>query len=219
MSWRESIPEIAVLPFLINLLNGVGLSLSNAKSQKANLDSELEDIERELEDLIDRTQSSFKTLTGKKEKEVIDTESRDDDDKESKIDRLAQNLEERKLGGQELNFVVVRRTELLRRKAEIIAIEKPKVVVLEKLAEARFNNTRQLLPRLKNIQTSLDTILTSLDNLIQSVSGIPVTGPVIASVLNTILDIIEQKLYLPLKTALVLWEQSLDAIRLVFFEN
>lgn len=219
MSWRESIPELTILAFLITLLNQVGLALSNAKSQKAALDSELDGIESELQDLINRTQSSFKTLTGKKEQDTIDTESRDDDDKESRIDRLAQNLEERKLGGQELNFVVVRRTELLRRKAEIVAVEKPKVVILEKLAEARFSSTEELLPRLKNIQTSLDNILTSLDNLIQSVSGIPVTGPVIASVLNTILGIIEQKLYLPLKTALVLWEQSLNAIRRVFFEN
>lgn len=219
MSWRESIPEITILAFLINLLNIVGLALSNAKSQKQSLDEELENIEQELQNLKDRTQSSFKTAFGEKEKEVIQTDNPDDDDTESRIDRLAQNLDERKLGGQELNFVLVRRTELLRRKAEIIAVEKPKVTLLERLAEARFENTNQLLPRLKNIQTSLDNILQVLDNSIQSVSSIPVTGPVIASILNTILDIVEQKLYLPLKTALVLWEQSLDALRIVFFEN
>lgn len=219
MSWRENIPEISVLPFIVNLLNTIGLALSNANSQKRILNEELSSIESELVNLRERSSSSFKTLANRKKLESIDIENKDDGEKESRIDEISRQLNERVEGGQELNYVSVRRAELIRRKIEIKTVEQPKVKILIFLSESRFNSSKQLLPRLQVIQTALDSVLSKLDNLIQSVSSIPIYGPVLASLLNTILSIVEQKLYLPLKTSLVLFEESLNALESVFFKN
>ena len=226
MSWREIIPELSILLFLTDKLNKVALAISNAENQENTLTEELESIERELEDLKDRTSSKLESITEKKQKETLDTKKEDNkniaskiDNLSSNIDNLNENLGERKLAGQELNYIIVRRVELLRRKGEIITIELPKVTLFRKLAERRYTNTEELLPRLKEIQTSIDEILTALDNLIQSISAIPVTGPPLASILTTVLSIVEQKIYLPLKVALVLWEQNLNSLRTVFFKE
>lgn len=208
MSWRQNIPEIEVSPYLNDITNTVGNSALSLQSERQSFNEELKFIQVEVISILNSIEPNIPSMLDEKSKEfLIDVSIESGDSLNDIINETARK------DLSKLPIFVVERVTALRNKAnEIVGEEIPKIIFLERFLRSRYAVVKTLSNAFERVLSGLAGILGVIENLIQSVATTPIIGPLLQSILNLIKDIIEEKLYYPLKNSVNEWKKSIASL-------
>jgi len=121
--------------------------------------------------------------------------------------------------GSEKQYITVELEQLKIRQKIIEDVEIPKIEKLLKLQEAKLDEGLGLADSLKDLRDSIDSLFDKIESAIKSISGTPPLGPLVANILQIVVDTINEVLFVPLVVAITAFESSLKLARKLFVKS
>ena len=226
-NWRNDIPELSLLAGINLLIDGLTTSTAQIDSLKKQLDEQILNLEIELEDLVEE-KDNLQLFIKKQQRDSLISDLRNQTDQndasqtfEDKIIEIQKKLDNDNVNPQEKIAIIKRIAEIRVEKAKLVTISNAKIRLIELIVKTKKRilgidvNLPQtgLLNTLSRLSEQMTQILTTLEQAIEAASKAGLVGLIISTILRKILDIIREKIYLPLKTTvekLVIIKDSLN---------
>jgi len=226
-NWRNDIPELSLLTAINLLVDGLTTSTAQVDFIKKQLNEQILDLEIELEDLIEE-KDNLQLFVEKQQRKSLISDLRNQTDQndapqtfEDKIIEIQKKLDNDNVNPQEKIAIIKRIGEIRVEKVKLVTISNAKIRLIELIVKTKKRilgidvNLPQtgLLNTLSRLSEQMTQILTSLEQAIEAASKAGLVGLIISAILRKILDIIREKIYLPLKTTvekLVIIKDSLN---------
>ena len=226
-NWRNDIPELSLLTAINLLVDGLTTSTAQIDFIKKELNEQILDLEVELEDLVEEKDNLQLFIKKQRRKSLISDLRKQTDQNdaeqtfEDKIIEIQNKLDNDNVNPQEKIAIIKRIGEIRVEKTKLVVISKAKIRLIELIVKTKKRilgidvNTPQtgLLDTLSKLNERMTQILTSLEQGIEAASKAGLIGLIISAILRKILDIIREKIYLPLKMTvekLVIIKNSLN---------
>lgn len=226
-NWRNDIPELSLLAAINLLVDGLTTSTAQIDFIKKQLNEQILDLEVELEDLVEE-KDNLQLFIKKQQRKSLVSDLRKQTDQndaeqtfEDKIIEIQKKLDNDNVNPQEKIAIIKRIGEIRVEKTRLVLISKTKIRLVELIVKTKKRilgidvNLPQtgLLDKLSKLNEQMTQILTTLEQAIEAASKAGLVGLVISTILRKILDIIREKIYLPLKMTvekLVIIKNSLN---------
>lgn len=226
-NWRNDIPELSLLTAINLLIDGLTTSTAQIDFIKKQLNEQILDLEIELEDLIEE-KDNLQLFVKKQQRKSLISDLRNQTDQndaprtfEDKIIEIQKKLDNDNVNPQEKIAIIKRIGEIRVEKVKLVTISNAKIRLVELIVKIKKRilgidvNLPQagLLDTLSKLSEQMTQILTTLEQAIEAASKAGLIGLIISAILRKILDIIREKIYLPLKTTvekLVIIKDSLN---------
>jgi len=226
-NWRNDIPELSLLAAINLLVDGLTTSTAQIDFIKKQLNEQILDLEVELEDLVEE-KDNLQLFIKKQQRKSLVSDLRKQTDQndaeqtfEDKIIEIQKKLDNDNVNPQEKIAIIKRIGEIRVEKTRLVVISKTKIRLVELIVKTKKRilgidvNLPQtgLLDKLSKLNEQMTQILTTLEQAIEAASKAGLVGLVISTILRKILDIIREKIYLPLKMTvekLVIIKNSLN---------
>lgn len=226
-NWRNDIPELSLLTAINLLVDGLTTSTAQIDFIKKQLNEQILDLEIELEDLIEE-KDNLQLFVKKQQRKSLISDLRNQTDQndasqtfEDKIIEIQKKLDNDNVNPQEKIAIIKRIGEIRVEKVKLVTISNAKIRLVELILKIKKRilgidvNLPQagLLDTLSKLSEQMTQILTTLEQAIEAASKAGLIGLIISAILRKILDIIREKIYLPLKTTvekLVIIKDSLN---------
>lgn len=226
-NWRNDIPELSLLTAINLLVDGLTTSTAQIDFIKKELNEQILDLEVELEDLVEEKDNLQLFIKKQRRKSLISDLRKQTDQNdaeqtfEDKIIEIQNKLDNDNVNPQEKIAIIKRIGEIRVEKTKLVVISKAKIRLIELIVKTKKRilgidvNTPQtgLLDTLSKLNERMTQILTSIEQAIEAASKAGLVGLIISAILRKILDIIREKIYLPLKMTvekLVIIKNSLN---------
>jgi len=134
--------------------------------------------------------------------------------------KATRNELQRQIESQSEKQYITFELEKLKVRQKIIEdVELPKIDKLLRLQEAKLDEGLGLADSLKDLRDSIDSLFDKIESAIKSISGTPPLGPLVANILQIVVDTINEVLFVPLVVAITAFESSLKLARKLFVKS
>jgi len=224
MSFR-TLPKLDLITPLNKLVDALSASAEYLTNQRRELLLELEQIdidqinlENRLNQLSEEDIAKQQTSAQSVNLDKLNNIRQESDNIKSARDALRRQNESISFGSEK-QYIAFELEQLKVRQKIIEDVEIPKIDKLLELQEAKLDEGLGLADSLKDLRDSIDSLFDKIESAIKSISGTPPLGPLVANILQIVVDTINEVLFVPLVVAITAFESTLKLARKLFVKS
>jgi hypothetical protein len=224
MSFR-TLPKLDLVTPLGQLADLIIFSSEYIFNRKRIILLELEKIEVEQKQLKDRLKKLSETNIAEQNLDASVPDLDQINLSELKINEITKLNNQIKRKNQSETFTDERlyiTSRLLQIQARKLTIEKIQLPSLDKLLELekeKINEGKKITDQLKELRDNIDSLFDKLEAAIKSVSPSPPLGPLIANILQIVIDTVNAVIFSPLILAISIFESTINLAENTFINT